>query len=283
MAEKSLVVVSPPGGVGEVTAVKAATMGSEVKWFVVSSKSSTNKNDKLAFPKSILAAIEEAGGKVELAGAEATSLIREESTRSAANTWCGTADAMVCCFDGVENTKQNEEDKVNPTIIWKSAVKVAAKEASKSITGPKLAILSVDDEDNSVELGDDDDEESGGLFGLLGGGSKEEEEEKSGGGGIFGLFGGGDQVSIPSSLLLAMGRGTSKVRHGQLFGTPESSVRCFLVDLWQEWCNDAHVCFSKSPPFRRWRVARSNNQNSVRNTECAWSVWIRPCPFQETA
>lgn len=39
---KSLVVISPPGGVGEVTAVKAASTGSSVRWFVVSQQGGQN-------------------------------------------------------------------------------------------------------------------------------------------------------------------------------------------------------------------------------------------------
>lgn len=233
MVAKSIVVVSPPGGVGEVTAVKAASMGGAVKWFVVSSDSAEESTTAVALPKTVLNGIEAAGGSVELAGAEASTLLKEASTRKAASTWCGQADAIVCCLDGTENVRRTEEDRVDPSTVWKGAVKVATKEVCAGISGTKLAVLSIDDgwiDDTKPEDNEEDDNE-GKRFGLFSRGGNDSTElsgttsdDERTGSGLLGFLGGGPQVSIPSSLSSAMGTSSTKLRHGQLFGTPESSV-----------------------------------------------------------
>jgi hypothetical protein len=201
----SLVVISPPGGVGEVAAVKAATMGSSVRWFVVS----PTTNQQVVLSQEALDSIAEAGGSVELAGADAESLLLpaedSKSALKAVSAWCGSADAMVCTFDGVEELapKKKKGDEVDPQDVWKNAIKVAAKEASGSIRGTKLAILSA-----MEDVSPDNAESSAGFGGLIGN-----------------LFGGG-QGNVPATLPEAMAADASSVlmlRHGQLFGMPESS------------------------------------------------------------
>ena len=197
---KSIVVVSPPGGVGEVTAVKAASLGASVKWFIVSSKKA-KLSQSITFSQDALRDIQTAGGSVELAGADAEALLQERDALAAVSTWCGSVDGLVCCMDGSDNVIVDTEDtKVDFTAVWQDAVKVAAKEASKGVTGLKLAIL-------SESAADDDDEDTSQSGGLLGG-----------------LFGGNDAVAVPKSLTSAI-KADSKLRHGALFGIPESSVR----------------------------------------------------------
>lgn len=199
---KSMVVVSPPGGVGESTAVKAATMGSSVRWFVISDPSVSTK---VSLSQETLAAISSAGGKVELAGADAQNILlpkeEEQSAISSVSQWCGTADSLVCTFDGVEKAIRSEDDKEDPTERWMDSIKLAAQEAGRSIRGAKIAILPTLDD---------------------------EVEEASDQGNLFSSILGGKKVVIPNSLTGAMSADVSKVvklRHGELFGIPESSVR----------------------------------------------------------
>jgi len=86
--------------------------------------------------------------------------------------------------------------------VMMDAIKIAAKEASGSVSsqGMKIAILSAD---------------------LIG--SEEENEEEKGGGLLGGIFG-GNQVVVPSSLVSAMGNNVATLRYGELFGLPESSA-----------------------------------------------------------
>ena len=204
--KRSLVVISPPGGVGEVTAVKAATMGGSVKWFVVGS----DKNTKVVLSPDALEDIEEAGGSVQLAGADAPSLLGEDapSAIAAVKMWCADADGLVCTMDGVDQALKGKIDEQDPKVIWENAIKVAAQEAGRSIGGIKVAVLPAGEEE--VEQ-----EDSGGVGGLL----------KS----VIGK----NAVRVPSSLASAMAAGKDivKLRHGELFGIPESSVRVFLCFL----------------------------------------------------
>lgn len=194
---KSLVVISPPGGVGEVAAVKAANMGNSVRWFVVSQEA----NQNVVLSQTASEGIAEAGGSVELAGADAQSLLLPaedpKSAIQAVSKWCGSADGFACTFDGVEKAKPMEGQ--NAQEMWKNAIKLAAKQVSPSISGTKLAILSA--------FADDEDGE-------------EKEDSK----GLFGSFIKGSEVQVPATLTEALGPGKITIlRHGQLFGTPESS------------------------------------------------------------
>lgn len=209
-AKNSLVVISPPGGVGEVTAVKAAKMGSSVKWFVVAS---SDKNTKVVLSPDDLERISKAGGSVELAGVDAPSLLGEDapSAITAVNKWCANADSLVCTMDGTNQASKGKIDEEDPKKIWENAIKVAAQEAGKSIDGLKIAVISAEEDDS------DGDEVSGGVSALL----------QS----VMGR----NSVSVPSSLASAMaaaGGNLVKLRHGDLFGIPESSVRqIFALDI----------------------------------------------------
>ena len=209
---KSLVVISPPGGVGEVTAVKAATMGNSVRWFVVSQSSAAAKNsNNVALSQSALDDIAKAGGSVELAGADADSLLLgaedPKSAVAAVSKWCGSADGIACTFDGVEAAGAGDLGDANdPATIWKNAIMVAAKQAAPAISGSKVAILSAFEDDEGSE------------------------ENANGGGFIGGLVGsvlGKSGETPPATLAEALtGSNPSKLatlRHGTLFGTPESS------------------------------------------------------------
>ena len=236
-----LVVVSPPGGVGEVAAVKAATQGAQVQWFVVSpppskdptttttsSSSSQSSSDQVVLSQQALQQIADAGGKVELAGADAASLLLPQddasSAMAAVATWCRAAagGGLVCTYDGAEDSKTKrtvKQEELEREATWKNAIKVAAQQASRAVgtttqkqqPSYKVAILSADEAVDTVSEETDDSSKKGGN--LLGA-----------------LFKG--KVEIPETLAAAMcGEQESEsssnnlltLRYGQLFGTPESS------------------------------------------------------------
>jgi hypothetical protein len=219
IVSKRVVVVSPPGGVGEVTAVQAAQRGSSVRWFVVTPQPSSDDSISTAvvtLAQETLDRIAAAGGSLQFAGATVPTLLSNDESSSAipaVSTWCGAADALVCTLDGVEDAaagKKRRSDEVDPTIEWKDAIKVAAFEAAKLIKGIRIAVLSASDADDmgSTSPSDNKEADTGILYKV---------------GSLFG----GNKVTIPATLSEAMTSSSEdrfiKLRHGQIFGTPESS------------------------------------------------------------
>ena len=212
-ASKKIIVVSPPGGVGEVAAVSAAKLGNSVRWFVVSGSDGDNaaaaSSSSVSLPSSVLDAIASAGGTIELAGADASSLLLPPDDASSAigavSKWCGSADGLVCTYDGAAD--DNFDAEASNTVM--NAVKVAAREAAGSVAkSGRVAVLPAP---TAADAEDD-----------------EETKEADGGGGLFQSLLGGSSVDIPSTLEGAIGNGSIKVtklRHGELFGISESSVR----------------------------------------------------------
>ncbi len=222
MSGNNLVVISPPGGVGEVAAVQAAKMGSSVRWFVISPSSSSGVS--LSGPTLDSIAASDKNGSIELAGAQADTLLvpdgEEGSAIAAVSAWCGPnahSDAgVICVYDGVDEaiTAMNNALGAKPMDggeIFKTknammdAIKVAAKEATGgSSSGIKVAVLPFDMEFDGGDSDGDSDDGPGFLGSLLG----------------------GNKVQVPSSLNAAMGsKNVATLRYGELFGTPESSVR----------------------------------------------------------
>ncbi len=206
----SIVVISPPGGVGEVAAVKAACRGSSVRWFVISSgdngkdqKSSTTSSVVTLAPQTFkdIAAV---SGSLELAGAAVEELIVGGEALAAFSQWCGTGnDGLICTYDGA---KDNED--------YEAALRLAANEASSAIKGPRVAVLAAEKDLASTKGSSlsssslSSSTESGGGLGKV----------------VGSLFGGGSKV--PPTLTEALARSGGEVcvvRHGQLFGLPESS------------------------------------------------------------
>jgi hypothetical protein len=182
----SVVVVSPPGGVGEVAAVKAACQGSMVRWFVISNEDGASS---LALAPQTLQDIADASGSLDLAGATVEDLKKGGDELSAVSQWCGKADGLICTYDGAGDIPD-----------FQAALRLAAQEASSGISGPQVAVLAAEQ-----DLADKDDNKAGGE------------------GFLSGLF--RNSPPVPSSLPKAFsGRGkVCVVRHGQLFGLPESS------------------------------------------------------------
>lgn len=219
-----LVVVSPPGGIGEVTAVKAATMGAMVKWLVVSPPPLDDRtsgdvvapslSNQLVLSQRAMDEIAAAGGTVEIARSDALSVLLPKddpnSALSAVEAWCQNAGRLVCTDDTADATKrkkQNREEE-DRQVTWKNAIKVAAKQAAKSMDGIRLAVLSSEDE--IVKAGESSDSPSDPLKRV-----------------VDSLLGTG-KVEIPNSMVDALESGGDGgtnlfLRYGQLFGIPESS------------------------------------------------------------
>lgn len=213
------VVISPPGGIGEIASVESALLGGSVRWFVVSAPSSTSESAPAGTPAKVsltaetLSAIERAGGSIELAGATADSLLINSddgsSSASAVAAWCRGARSVICTYDGAEDEKRRvdrakpAEDRGlgNEDKMIQSGIRVAAREAVSvaSSGAAKVAVLPAGE-----EMGESPS------------------AAKKKGGLLDGLFG-GSKVSIPETFSEAMG-GASIIRHGELFGAPESSV-----------------------------------------------------------
>lgn len=200
-----VIIISPPGGVGEVAAVKAAELGNSVRWFLVTLN---NDENKVILSKELLDRVKLAGGSLEIAGATAKSLLigRDEvgSSIKAVSAWCGASSCLVVSTDGIVDTRK-KKDEDDPTIAWKNAMKLAAKEASASVTGAKIAILATFDEDESTT-------------------NENEFNKVIGFSDIVSGLVGGPKTDIPVSITSALGEANLiRLRHGQLFGTPESS------------------------------------------------------------
>jgi hypothetical protein len=223
----TLVVISPPGDtVGQVAAVETARLGHHVKWFIVSSsEESSSSSSQMSLTPFALAQIQEAGGSVELAGATATNLLswssdNDDDASSALVKWCQNANGLICCMDGIPPSLKGKIDEEDPRKMWMDGIKVAAQQASATISGSRVAILAAKEDDENEETTNDS-----GMGGLL----------KS----VMGAAN-NKGPTVPSSLASAMstssggggGGGTLvKLRHGQLFGIPESSVRSTLIPL----------------------------------------------------
>lgn len=202
-SNNNIVVISPPGGVGEVTAVESAKRGASVWWFVISPSS-----DKMAvsFSEDSLEIINAAGGNVDLAGSEADNLLLSpddpNSSLSAVSSWCGRTDAIISSMD-IQKDLQYED-----RVTLENAIKVAVKEACDKCLkngGMKVAVTSLQDLDKELE-----DEENGG-------------ENANPVTQVFSSLLDGKKVKVPSTLKEAMGSNTIRLRHGELFGLPEST------------------------------------------------------------
>ncbi|KAL3939678.1 MAG: hypothetical protein SGBAC_005639 [Bacillariaceae sp.] len=179
----SVVVLSPPGGIGEVAAVEAARQGSSVRWFVVSDESSSS----VSLSPQYLDQISAASGTLELAGASVADIIRGDEAVVAASKWCGVANGLVCTYDGCD-----EADN------YKAAIRLAAQSISRGVSGVQVAVLSsTDDLDEDVENDDGIARALGSFF--------------------------SDEPKVPSTLVQSLNSSPYALRYGELFGKPESS------------------------------------------------------------
>jgi hypothetical protein len=182
---KSVIVVSPPGGVGEVAAVKAACMGNIVRWFVVSKGAGSS----VTLSPDVFKQINEASGSLMLAGSTIEDLKIGSDAVAAVSKWCSSADGIICSYDGC-----NADEELRAAIL------LATSQAVNGVEGTRVAILGADEDLDDVTIGKSD----GGINKLVGS-----------------LF--GDGATGPTTMSEALGAKRCIVRHGELFGTPESS------------------------------------------------------------
>ena len=182
---KSVIVVSPPGGVGEVAAVKAACLGNTVRWFVVSKVAGSS----VTLAPQVFKEIAEASGSLALAGSTIQDLKVGSEAVAAVSKWCSSADGFVCSYDGCNADEE-----------FRAAILLAASQAVRDVDGPRVAILGAEEDMDDLTAGKSD----GGLSGLVGS-----------------FF--GDGRTGQSTMSLTLGEKTSILRHGELFGSPESS------------------------------------------------------------
>mmetsp|Transcript_16833 Transcript_16833/g.34651 ORF Transcript_16833/g.34651 Transcript_16833/m.34651 type:complete len:551 (-) Transcript_16833:942-2594(-) len=207
-ASSSIVVVSPPGGVGEVAAVRAACLGSSVRWFVISDPdeddaSFSSASSVVTLAPQALRDIAEASGSLELAGATVRDLTKGgENDRLAVSQWCGSANGLICTYDGADDGSSGDAKG------FRTALRLAAMEASKGVSGPQVAVLSAEEDLEDIDS-NTDEEENGGISNLMG------------------SLLGGNTASVPSTLPRSFSGSRNSdvcvVRHGELFGVPESS------------------------------------------------------------
>jgi len=207
-----VVVISPPGGVGEICSIESAKLGASVKWFVVSAPSKEGgPNQNIALSSATLSAMDEAGGSFELAGATSDSLLSSDdrSSTSAIQSWCASSGSIIVTYDGVSEEKKRVEseltteerrDAPDSVELLLSAIRVAARQAAGVCNGDvtKVALLGLNED------------------------TVDEKDEKKGPGLLGGLFGGNDD-GVPASLDEALNGATSTIRYGELFGASESS------------------------------------------------------------
>lgn len=223
-APQNLVIISPPGGIGEVAAVEAAKKNASVRWFVISPPSKTGAPTSTVTLSSQTLESIDGLGELQLAGAQADTLLLPTddpaSALSAVSTWCKDAQGVICVVDGIEeavataarmpgaNPQEMEPKELRKmNNIMMDAIKVASSEASSSSV-MKIAVLPAAMDLSSLKKG------------------QEEEEEEDGKGFLSTLFA-GNNVEVPGTLSKAMTSGGSSnfatLRYGELFGIPESS------------------------------------------------------------
>jgi hypothetical protein len=179
----SVVVVSPPGGVGEVAAVKAACLGSSVRWFVVSDSTSPS----VSLTSQAMQRIGDTKGSLELAGASVEDLQAGGDALAAVSKWTGDAGALICTYDG---SGSDEE--------FMAGIRLATQQASLMVEGPQVVVLGADEDlDEESTSGDGISDIVGSLF--------------------------SNSPKIPGNLMECLSKNSCVVRHGELFGVPESS------------------------------------------------------------
>ena len=209
-----VVVISPPGGIGEIASVESAKLGASVRWFVVSlpSVAGGGGGTEVKLSSATVDAISAAGGTFELAGATADSLVGTDGAPGSAlggvDSWTGGSSSLLVTYDGSDEeadrvqrgmTAEARETTALTSAFLRSSIRVAARRAAGACSAGATSVL---------VLGSDEDV------------NVEEKKEK----GLLGNLFGGDVVEMPVTLDEAVGGSTVTVRCGELFGAAESSV-----------------------------------------------------------
>ena len=188
----TVVVISPPdSGVGQQAAVTSASSGATVHWLLVGDE---NASSVVKIAPQSNQAIQSAGGSLDLVQCSSSSVLSGDSTlQGLAQQW-NSINSLICTYDNNE--------ALDPEVFSseQAAIRVAAKQVSSLGASNKICILPSNLEmiSTTVEVNDNDDD--GGILGSN--------------------F--GSKPSVPETLAQAM-QPTLTLRHGELFGIPESS------------------------------------------------------------
>ena len=222
---KNVIVVSPSGGIGEITATKLAREGNTVRWFVVDPSTSSKK---ITFPKETWDCIKANEGELDIAGGDASSILLPESNPESivenVEQWCsmnalasagGNVDAVVVSLDAGDEAEEDENVENEVANAVKRVTQMTCSRLAPSVKRIEVVPAPILTEDGSSKTSGDE----GSLTNWL---SKP-----------LSLFGGKsitlrEAMSISSSP--AEDVNVLTLRHCTLFGTPESSVS-FLESL----------------------------------------------------
>jgi len=129
--KKNIVVISPPGGIGQISAVESVKQGASVYWFIISNPSST-KNVRLS--SDVWNTYKD---NIQIAGSTYENAASQKSIDSILS-WSSKIDGLVCTLDGIETKDLDEYNG------WKDAIYSITQKISPS-TKTKVAIASLDD------------------------------------------------------------------------------------------------------------------------------------------
>jgi len=249
--KKNIIVISPPGGIGEITATTLAREGCVVRWFVVDDDD--NSNNKFYLPRETWEIIKGKKGELDIAGGDASSILLPESNPNsiAKNVleWCNLNTAtlssssakdnvILSCLDRGDNDDDEEEE--DKDIMISNAVKCVTQIACSKLPPAvkRIDIVPVPTEDGQ--------EQQPRKFGEADWLSK-----------TRGIFSG--VRDIPTTLREAMCSSSSAgqdvnlltLRYCNLFGSPESNVSKIHILIFL-----CFFFFSSSFPSTYWLSGR---------------------------
>ena len=210
-SSKNVVVVSPSGGIGEITATTLAREGSCVRWFVLDSNKAGQER-KIAFPKETWDAIKNTGGELDITGGDASSILLPESNPSSSlpfvEQWCAmnsmassNIDAFIVSLDDGDLVN-DEEQQVSDAVA--KVTKLACSKLPSSVKRVQIIPAPI---------------------------ARDEEEDQSGSGGWLGSLLGGNKVTLKEAISASSNSGiepdVTTFRHCNLFGAAESNVRIY--------------------------------------------------------
>ncbi|KAL3761977.1 hypothetical protein ACHAW5_006683 [Stephanodiscus triporus] len=214
---RTITVISPPGGLGEMSAIESARLGGNVRWFVVSRPSSSSSSTSasatakaraatttatttvttasVSLSSGTVEAIRKSGGSLEFAGAYADDLLgdRGGGALAALGSWCSGSSAVLCTYDdGATTTGRGAERSAAPG----DASSADPHAATAVRAGIRLAAREVARGGMTTTMGGDDanDEAGAAIVAMLAAGEEREGEEDAagvvaGGGGVLGGLG----------------------------------------------------------------------------------------------
>ena len=116
-------------------------LGHDVKWFIVSSSEESSLFHKwvwhhLHFLKSKRpVAVSNWRAPQPQIYYRGACRLDDDDASSALAKWCQNANGLICCLDGIPSSLKGKMDEEDPRKIWINGIKVAAQQASTTISG----------------------------------------------------------------------------------------------------------------------------------------------------